>query len=178
MSAKKNPSPRPPRPPRIGVVLGSDSDLEAMRPCLATLEEFGVPYELRVISAHRTPDEAHQFAAAAADRGLGVIIAAAGGAAHLAGVLAGLTTLPVIGVPIQTSALSGLDSLLSTDQMPSGVPVATVAIGKSGATNAAVLAVQMLAIADPALRAKLVQYKAGLADRVVQADRKVRGDHA
>jgi phosphoribosylaminoimidazole carboxylase PurE protein len=107
-----------------------------------------------------------------------VIIAAAGGAAHLAGVLAGLTTLPVIGVPIQTSALSGLDSLLSTVQMPSGVPVATVAIGKSGATNAAVLAVQMLAIADPALRAKLVQYKAGLADRVTQADRKVRNDHA
>jgi phosphoribosylaminoimidazole carboxylase PurE protein len=149
-----------------------------MRPCLATLEEFGIPYELRVISAHRTPDEAHQFAAAAADRGLGVIIAAAGGAAHLAGVLAGLTTLPVIGVPIQTSALSGLDSLLSTVQMPAGVPVATVAIGKSGATNAAVLAVQILAIADPALRAKLVQYKAGLADRVVQADRKVRNDHA
>ena len=170
--------PRPPRPPRIGVVLGSDSDLEAMRPCLATLDDFGVPYELRVISAHRTPDEAHQFAATAADRGLGVIIAAAGGAAHLAGVLAGLTTLPVIGVPIQTSALSGLDSLLSTIQMPAGVPVATVAIGKSGATNAAVLAVQILATADPALRAKLVQYKAGLADRVVQADRKVRNDHA
>jgi 5-(carboxyamino)imidazole ribonucleotide mutase len=164
--------------PRVGIVLGSDSDLETMHPCMATLEEFGLPYEVRVISAHRTPDAAHDYAKAAADRGLGVIIAAAGGAAHLAGVLASLTPLPVIGVPIQTNSLGGLDSLLSNVQMPSGVPVATVAVGKAGPVNAAVLAAQILATADPALRQKIVQYKARLAESVAVADVNVRTRHA
>lgn len=164
--------------PRVGIVMGSDSDLEMMHPCMTTLDEFGLPYEVRVVSAHRTPDAAHDYAVAAADRGLGVIIAAAGGAAHLAGVLASLTPLPVIGVPIQTSTLSGIDSLLSTVQMPGGVPVATVAVGKSGPVNAAILAVQILATADPALRQSLVQYKARLAERVVKADSSARSGHA
>lgn len=164
--------------PRVAIVMGSDSDLEKMRPCAATLKELGISYEIRVISAHRTPDAAHDYAKAAADRGLGVIIAAAGGAAHLAGVLASLTPLPVIGVPIQTSSLGGLDSLLSTVQMPSGVPVATVGIGTAGPVNAAVLAAQILAGADPALRDKVAQYKARLAERVAAADRKVRAAHA
>jgi 5-(carboxyamino)imidazole ribonucleotide mutase len=158
--------------------MGSDSDIEMMHPCMTTLEEFGLPYEVRVISAHRTPDAAHDYAVAAADRGLGVIIAAAGGAAHLAGVLASLTPLPVIGVPIQTSSLGGLDSLLSTVQMPSGVPVATLAVGKAGPVNAAVLAAQILATADPALRQRIVQYKARLAERVAIADVNVRTHHA
>lgn len=164
--------------PRVGIVMGSDSDIEMMHPCMTTLEEFGLPYEVRVISAHRTPDAAHDYAVAAADRGLGVIIAAAGGAAHLAGVLASLTPLPVIGVPIQTSSLGGLDSLLSTVQMPSGVPVATLAVGKAGPVNAAVLAAQILATADPALRQRIVQYKARLAERVAIADVNVRTHHA
>ena len=164
--------------PRVGIVMGSDSDLEMMHPCMTTLDEFGLPYEVRVVSAHRTPDAAHDYAVAAADRGLGVIIAAAGGAAHLAGVLASLTPLPVIGVPIQTSSLGGLDSLLSTVQMPSGVPVATVAVGKAGPVNAAVLAAQILATADPALRQKIVQYKARLAESVAVADVNVRTHHA
>ena len=164
--------------PRVGIVMGSDSDLEMMHPCMTTLEEFGLPYEVRVVSAHRTPDAAHDYAKAAADRGLGVIIAAAGGAAHLAGVLASLTPLPVIGVPIQTNSLGGLDSLLSTVQMPSGVPVATVAVGKAGPVNAAVLAAQILATADPALRQKIVQYKARLAESVAVADVNVRTRHA
>ena len=164
--------------PRVGIVMGSDSDLEMMHPCMTTLEEFGLPYEVRVVSAHRTPDAAHDYAVAAADRGLGVIIAAAGGAAHLAGVLASLTPLPVIGVPIQTNSLGGLDSLLSTVQMPSGVPVATVAVGKAGPVNAAVLAAQILATADPALRQKIVQYKARLAESVAVADVNVRTRHA
>ena len=164
--------------PRVGIVMGSDSDLEMMHPCMTTLDEFGLPYEVRVVSAHRTPDAAHDYAKAAADRGLGVIIAAAGGAAHLAGVLASLTPLPVIGVPIQTSSLGGLDSLLSTVQMPSGVPVATVAVGKAGPVNAAVLAAQILATADPALRQKIVQYTARLAERVAVADVNVRTHHA
>jgi len=164
--------------PRVGIVMGSDSDLEMMHPCMTTLDEFGLPYEVRVVSAHRTPDAAHDYAVAAADRGLGVIIAAAGGAAHLAGVLASLTPLPVIGVPIQTNSLGGLDSLLSTVQMPSGVPVATVAVGKAGPVNAAVLAAQILATADPALRQKIVQYKARLAESVAVADVNVRTRHA
>jgi len=170
-------------PPRVGVILGSDSDLETMRPCAKTLEEFGVACEMRVISAHRTPDAAHEYAQSAAGRGLAVIIAAAGGAAHLAGVLASLTPLPVIGVPIETAALGGIDSLLATVQMPSGVPVATVAIGKSGPVNAAILAVQILATADPDLRDRIVQHKTRLAERVAIADEnlqagKERPDHA
>ncbi len=172
MSPKKTPA------PKVGVVLGSDSDMEMMRPCLTTLKEFGIPYEVRVISAHRTPEAAHQYAKTAVERGLEVIIAAAGGAAHLAGVLASLTPLPVIGVPMPTSALSGLDSLLSVVQMPSGVPVATVAVGKSGPVNAAVLAAQVLAAADGRLRDKIVDYKLRLAERVTIADENLRATHA
>ncbi|MCX5671561.1 MAG: 5-(carboxyamino)imidazole ribonucleotide mutase [Planctomycetota bacterium] len=149
-----------------------------MRPCATTLAEFGIPYELRVISAHRTPDKAHEYATSAAGRGLAVIIAAAGGAAHLAGVLASLTPLPVIGVPMPTTGLGGLDSLLSTVQMPGGVPVATVALGKGGPVNAAILAAQILAMADPALREKIVQYKVRLAEHVAIADENVRAGHA
>jgi len=164
--------------PRVGIVMGSDSDLEKMQPCAQTLDEFAIPYEIRVISAHRTPDVAHDYATTAAERGLGVIIAAAGGAAHLAGVLASLTPLPVIGVPIQTSSLGGLDSLLSTVQMPGGVPVATVAIGKAGPVNAAILAAQILAAADADLREKVVRHKARLAQKVAKADEKVRSPDA
>ncbi len=167
-----------PSAPRVGIVMGSDSDLETMQACAETLDDFGVPYELRVISAHRTPEAAHEYAGTAATRGLGVIIAAAGGAAHLAGVMASITPLPVIGVPIQTSALGGLDSLLSTVQMPRGVPVATVAIGKAGAVNAAILAVQILATADEGLRKQVVAHKARLAEKVADADAKVRARHA
>lgn len=164
--------------PRVGIVMGSDSDLDRMRPCAQLLDEFRIAHEIRVISAHRTPDTAHEYATTAAERGLGVIIAAAGGAAHLAGVLASLTPLPVIGVPIQTSSLGGLDSLLSTVQMPTGVPVATVAIGKAGPGNAAILAAQILAGADPDLRQKVVQYKARLAQKVAEADENVRSPDA
>jgi 5-(carboxyamino)imidazole ribonucleotide mutase len=172
MSPKKAPA------AKVGVVLGSDSDLEAMRPCLATLKEFGIPCEVRVISAHRTPEEAHTYAKTAEERGLEVIIAAAGGAAHLAGVLASLTPLPVIGVPMPTSILGGMDSLLSVVQMPSGVPVATVAVGKSGPVNAAVLAAQILATADSRLRDKIAEYKLRLAERVSIADENLRAGHA
>jgi len=171
-------SPKKTPPPLVGVVLGSDSDLEAMQPCVATLKEFGIAYELRVISAHRTPDTAHQYATTAADRGLRVIIGAAGGAAHLPGVLASLTPLPVIGVPMPGSMMGGMDSLLSVVQMPSGIPVATVAVGKAGPVNAALLAAQILAGADPALRERIVQYKARLAERVAIADENVRNPHA
>jgi 5-(carboxyamino)imidazole ribonucleotide mutase len=158
--------------------MGSDSDLETMQPCAKTLKEFGIPYEIRVISAHRTPDAAHDYAKSAAGRGLVAIIAAAGGAAHLAGVIASLTPLPVIGVPMQTSGLGGLDSLLSTVQMPGGVPVATVGIGKSGPINAAILAAQILAVRDPAMRAKVIQHKVTLVERVAIADENIRANTA
>jgi 5-(carboxyamino)imidazole ribonucleotide mutase len=171
-------SPKKAHQPLVGIVLGSDSDLEAMQPCVATLKEFAVAYELRVISAHRTPNAAHEYATTAADRGLRVIIGAAGGAAHLPGVLASLTPLPVIGVPMPTSVMGGLDSLLSIVQMPGGIPVATVAVGKAGPVNAALLAAQILGTADAALRAKIVQYKARLAERVAIADENVRNPHA
>ena len=167
-----------PNSARVGVIMGSDSDLKPMQGCLETLEEFGIPYELRVISAHRSPEAAHEYARTAADRGLECLIAAAGGAAHLAGVLASMTPLPVIGVPIQTGALSGLDSLLSTVQMPGGVPVATVGIGKSGPVNAAVLAAQILARGNPKLREQIDRYKAQLAERVARADKNVRDQNA
>jgi 5-(carboxyamino)imidazole ribonucleotide mutase len=167
-------SPKKAPQPLVGIVLGSDSDAAAMQPCVATLKEFAIPYELRVISAHRTPDAAHEYATTAADRGLRVLIGAAGGAAHLPGVLASLTPLPVIGVPMPGSIMGGLDSLLSIVQMPSGIPVATVAVGKAGPVNAALLAAQILAVADAALREKIVQYKARLAERVAIADENAR----
>ncbi len=153
---------------KVAVVMGSDSDFETMRPAFSTLREFGVRFEVRVISAHRTPERAARFASEAKASGFGAIIAAAGKAAHLAGVLAAHTTLPVIGVPIKSSTLDGLDALLSTVQMPSGVPVATVAI--DGAANAALLAVQILALSDSALAEKLDEYKKRLAEETARKD--------
>jgi 5-(carboxyamino)imidazole ribonucleotide mutase len=147
--------------PLVGIVMGSDSDLPTMREAAVSCERFGVPYEIRVVSAHRTPRDMADYATQAHERGLKVIIAGAGGAAHLPGMIAAHTPLPVIGVPVRTTALSGLDSLLSIVQMPAGVPVATVAIG--GAANAGLLAVQMLAAHDPVLLARVLAYKEELA---------------
>ena len=144
-----------PSDPQVGILMGSASDWGTMKSAADTLEEIGVPHEARVLSAHRTPAQTAEYASTAEARGLDVIIAAAGGAAHLAGVVAAHTLLPVIGVPMQAWSLDGLDSLLSTVQMPRGIPVATVAIGKAGAVNAAILAAQILATADPALRETL-----------------------
>ena len=146
--------------PLVGVVMGSKSDWETMGHAVRRLHEFGVPCEARVISAHRTPDLAIQYASEAQGRGLACLIAGAGGAAHLAGVLAAKTTLPVLGVPMPSRHLQGLDSLLAIVQMPAGVPVATFAIGQAGAENAALFAVAMLAAGDAALRARLVAFRA------------------
>lgn len=157
---------------KVAVIMGSDSDLSVMTEAVDKLKAFGVPYEVRVISAHRTPSDAERFASTAKENGFGVIIAGAGKAAHLGGVLAAYTTLPVIGVPIKTSMMGGLDSLLSMVQMPSGIPVATVGI--NGAANAGLLAIQMLAIQDGELAAKLAQFKAEMADGVRAKDAKVQ----
>lgn len=156
---------------KVAVVMGSDSDLETMKPCIARLKSFGIPVEVRVISAHRTPAAAEQFASSARAEGFGTIIAAAGKAAHLAGVLAAYTTLPVIGVPIKTSMMGGLDSLLSMVQMPKGIPVACVAV--DGADNAAILAAQMLALSDPALADKLSRFKDDMAAEVAEKDKNI-----
>ncbi|MBF0216964.1 MAG: 5-(carboxyamino)imidazole ribonucleotide mutase [Candidatus Omnitrophica bacterium] len=151
--------------PAVAIIMGSDSDLPVMQNSADTLKEFGVSFEIMVLSAHRTPELTMEYAHNAIRKGIKVIIAGAGGAAHLAGVIASHTTLPVIGVPME-SKLNGLDSLLSTVQMPSGVPVATVAIGKAGAVNAAILAVQMMALGDNDLAAKLVDHKKDLVKKV------------
>lgn len=155
---------------KVGVVLGSDSDLKIMSGCVKTLESYGVPCEPRIISAHRTPAAAAEFASGARANGFGAIIAAAGKAAHLAGALAANTTLPVIAVPVKASALEGLDALLSSVQMPKGVPVATVAI--DGGDNAALLAIQILAVSDGRLAALLADEKKRMADEVTQKDKK------
>ncbi len=155
-------------PPRVGIVMGSDSDVPVMQAAADMCRRFGIACEMTVASAHRTPARAADYAFRARDRGMGVIIAGAGHAAHLAGVLAAHTTLPVIGVPIDSSALSGMDSLLSTAQMPPGVPVATMAIGKPGAANAGILAAQILSVADADLQQELADYKTEMADKVVQ----------
>ena len=152
--------------PQVGIVMGSDSDLPVMEGAVAMLKKFGVPFEMTVASAHRTPGRAAEFAASAAGRGIKVIIAGAGHAAHLAGAMAAQTSLPVIGVPIDSSSLQGLDALLSTVQMPPGIPVATVAVGKPGAKNAGILAVQILAVGDPELAALLAEYKQQMAAEV------------
>jgi len=152
--------------PRVGVVMGSDSDWDVMQHAAATLADFGVPYEARVVSAHRTPDAMFDYAATARDRALDCIIAGAGGAAHLPGMLAAKTTVPVLGVPVPSRHLQGQDSLLSIVQMPRGIPVATFAIGEAGAVNAALFAVAMLAGQDSALRAKLDAYRASLSRKV------------
>ncbi len=156
--------------PLVGIVMGSDSDWPVVKKAAETLESFGVPYEARVISAHRTPETALEYSKTAEARGLKVVIAAAGGAAHLAGVLAGGTVLPVIGIPVAGGALNGLDALYATVQMPSGVPVATVACGGAGPANAALLAVQILGTADPALREKFHEHKRTLRAKVERAD--------
>ena len=157
---------------KVAVVMGSDSDLEVMKPCIQRLKSFETPVEVRVIPAPRTPAAAEQFASAARANGFGAVIAAAGKAAHLAGVIAAYTTLPVIGVPIQTSMMGGLDSLLSMVQMPKGIPVACVAV--DGADNAAILAAQMLALSDEALVNKLTAFKAQMADEVSQKDQNMQ----
>jgi 5-(carboxyamino)imidazole ribonucleotide mutase len=152
----------------VAVIMGSKSDWETMRHCDETLTQFGVPHECRVLSAHRTPHLAAQYAAEAEARGFEVIIGAAGGAAHLAGVLAAQTVLPVLGVPMESPALKGLDSLLSTVQMPGGIPVGTLAIGTAGARNAALLAIAILANSRPELREKLKRFRAEQADKVAR----------
>lgn len=157
-------------PPLVSIVMGSQSDLETLKEASAVLREFAIPHELRVISAHRTPEVARTFGLSAQERGVRIIIAGAGKAAHLAGVMASLTLLPVIGVPMTTSDLGGLDSLLSTVQMPGGIPVATVAIGKAGARNAGLLAVAILALGDPALRARLAAFRETMTREVQAAD--------
>ena len=160
--------------PLVGVIMGSDSDLEVMQGALDVLTEFGVPYERRIISAHRTPDVMVVYARSAADRGLRVIIAGAGGAAHLPGMTASMTSLPVIGVPVPLRQLDGLDSLLSIVQMPAGIPVATVAIGN--ARNAGLLAVRILAITDGELRARMETFQNDLADMVREKDERLQSD--
>lgn len=167
--------------PLVSIVMGSKSDLETLKEASEVLEAFGLAHELRVISAHRTPEIARTYALSAEARGIRVIIAAAGKAAHLAGVIASMTTLPIIGVPMTTSDLGGLDSLLSMVQMPGGIPVATVAIGKAGAKNAALLAIAILALSDSSLKERLVKYRTDMAkdveqsDQTLQAERKAHG---
>jgi 5-(carboxyamino)imidazole ribonucleotide mutase len=162
-----SPSPTPAAPPPlVGIVMGSKSDWETMRPAAETLAELGVPHECRVVSAHRTPELLVEYATTAEARGLRVIVAGAGGAAHLPGMIAAQTLVPVFGVPVQSKALSGLDSLLSIVQMPGGVPVGTLAIGPAGARNAGLLAAQVLATTDAALRARLAERRRAENDRV------------
>jgi len=160
--------------PIVSIVMGSDSDLEIMREAGKALEEFGIAYEMDVTSAHRSPDRTADYARNAAGRGIRVIISGAGGAAHLAGVIAAHTTLPVIGVPITSTSLQGLDSLLAIVQMPAGIPVATVAIGKPGATNAGILAAQILGLADAAVAKKLAMHKENLARGVEEKSKKLK----
>jgi 5-(carboxyamino)imidazole ribonucleotide mutase len=155
---------------RVGILMGSDSDWPKIKAVGDALDEFGVAWEAHVMSAHRTPERVANYATSAAERGLGVVIAAAGGSAHLAGVVAAHTTLPVIGIPVPTAELGGLDSLLSVVQMPGDVPVASVAVGMGGPRNAGIFAVQILATADASLRDKLVEFKKKLAAKIAAKD--------
>ena len=164
--------------PLVGILMGSDSDLPTMQEAGKILEEFAVPFELRICSAHRTPERLARYAREAEGRGLRVLIAGAGGAAHLAGVLAAHVTLPVIGVPMESGALGGLDALLSTVQMPGGIPVACVAIGRAGARNAALLAVEILALGDAQLKRKLADYRARMTADVAAKDRQIQPEPA
>jgi 5-(carboxyamino)imidazole ribonucleotide mutase len=157
---------------KTAVIMGSDSDLPKLEPCMKALEKFDMPYEMRIISAHRTPEIAADFASHARERGFGVIIAAAGKAAHLGGFLAAYTTLPVIGLPIKASALEGIDALLSIVQMPAGIPVATVAI--DGAENAAILAAQIIATGDCELAVKLAAFRRQMTDEVIEKDKNLQ----
>ena len=156
---------------KVGIVMGSDSDLPIVEKAIAVLEEYNVPFEVHVYSAHRTPEEAREFATSARNKGFGAIIAAAGMAAHLAGAIAANTTLPVIGIPVKSKNLDGMDALLSTVQMPTGIPVATVAI--DGAANAAILAIQMLAIEDASLAKKLDESRAAGAKKVLEKNQAI-----
>ncbi len=156
---------------KVGIIMGSDSDLPVVEKAIATLREYGVPYEVHVYSAHRTPEQSKAFSQSAIDNGFGAIIAAAGKAAHLAGAVAATTTLPVIGIPVKASTLDGLDALLSTVQMPAGIPVATVAI--DGAVNAALLAIQILAVSDAELAKKLADARAAATEKVLAANKKI-----
>ncbi len=158
----------------VGIVMGSDTDFPIMMESGKTLAKFGIAYEMEVLSAHRTPERAHEFSKTAASRGLKVIIAAAGAAAHLAGVMAASTTLPVIGVPLGTSALNGMDALLATVQMPGGIPVATMAIDKAGAVNAAIFAAEILALSDPEIARKLAAHKEDMARGVAEKNARMQ----
>ena len=153
--------------PLVGLIMGSRSDWETMRHASETLDELGIPHERRVVSAHRTPDLLFEYAATAEERGLRVLIAGAGGAAHLPGMTAAKTTLPVLGVPVESKALSGMDSLLSIAQMPAGIPVGTLAIGRAGAVNAALLAASILAVGDPAVGERLRVFRAAQTQAVL-----------
>ena len=153
--------------PLVGIIMGSDSDWPVMRACAETLKKFGIAYEAKVLSAHRTPDAALEYAATAQQRGMKILIGAAGGAAHLAGVLAAKTELPVLAVPMPSKHLQGLDSLLAMVQMPGGIPVATFAIGEAGATNAALFSVAMLALSDAAIASKLSDFRKQQTEKVL-----------
>ncbi|MHC4942441.1 MAG: 5-(carboxyamino)imidazole ribonucleotide mutase [Planctomycetota bacterium] len=155
---------------KVAVIMGSDSDLPVMEGCISVLKEFEVPHEVRILSAHRTPDVTAEFAAGAESKGFGVIIAAAGGAAHLAGAVAAQTTLPVIGIPLAATSLGGFDALLSTVQMPPGIPVATVSLGKWGAKNAALLALEILALSDANVKKKLKAFRKSQTAKVIEKD--------
>ncbi|MFH0879590.1 MAG: 5-(carboxyamino)imidazole ribonucleotide mutase [Lentisphaerota bacterium] len=158
----------------VAVLMGSDSDWPVIEETVQTLKKFGITTEAQVISAHRTPEKASAFASKAAGRGIKVIICAAGGAAHLAGVIAAHTILPVLGIPIKGGAMDGLDALLSTVQMPAGIPVATVALGRAGAVNAALLAVQILSLSRADLRTKLIRHKQVLKEKVEEGNKKIQ----
>ncbi len=170
-------TPEKEKPPLVGIVIGSDTDLPVMTESAKMLEKFGIPYEIEVISAHRSPARMHEYATTAIGRGLKTIIVAAGGAAHLAGVVAALTTLPVIAVPMATTVLRGVDALLSSVQMPAGVPVAAMAIDKPGATNAAIYAAEILATSDPAVSRRLAAYKEELATSVAEKSARVKQEY-
>lgn len=165
-------------PPLVGIVMGSDTDLPVMSETAKMLEKFEVPYEIEVSSAHRSPARTHEYASTAVSRGLKVVIVAAGGAAHLAGVVAAMTTLPVVAVPMATTVLSGIDSLLSSVQMPGGVPVAAMAIGKPGAVNAAIFAAEILGTSDPGIARRLADYKEELAKSVAEKSARVKLQYA
>jgi len=165
-------------PPLVGILIGSDTDLPVMSEAAKMLEKFEIPYEIEVISAHRSPARSHEYATTAIGRGLKVIIVAAGGAAHLAGVVAALTTLPIIAVPMATTVLSGIDALLSSVQMPAGVPVAAMAIDKPGAINAAIYAAEILSTSDPQVGRRLAAYKDELARSVAEKSARVKQQYA
>lgn len=162
--------------PLVGILMGSKSDLPTMDRAAEIFREFGIPHEVRVLSAHRTPDLVAEYAQSASGRGLRCVIAGAGGAAHLAGVLAAQTRLPVLGVPIRSPTLDGLDSLLSTAQMPRGIPVATFAVGEAGAANAALFAVRMLAVSDAAMRRKLQGFHKAMEKKIVEQNRELQAN--